>query len=682
MRADIQTIRALAVGLVILNHLWPGDLPGGYLGVDVFFVLSGYLITSHLRRESDTTGTIKLFEFWAKRAKRLLPAALVVLVTSAIITTTLVPLLYQQSAFRQIGAAGSYFLNWWLVAESADYFASSEALSPVTHYWSLSVEEQFYIVWPLVILAALWLTRSRSPRARKSAILVAMSFIFVASLAWAIYSTTQGHAGAYFATTGRAWEFAAGALITFAPTTHRINRHVVAGVSWIMWITLIACAFAFGPTSGFPGAVALIPVAATALLLWLPNEGTRWAPQHLLAVRPATFAGDISYSLYLWHWPLVVAATYALGGQLTGVQKVTIIVSTVALAWVTKKFVEDPVRCSRLPPLKRPSLVLVATVTSIAFLWSGLAIATPDVDERAQAAVTELNGRTTSGDPCFGARAAFADCPESSTLVNLDYALMTRELRDLTVSNGSLCMYDWGKTELSTCSFGVKEGIQRRNVALVGDSHAALMAFPLDSVASAHGLRVYPYVAEACAAMDDETIAIAESTDEGRSRQCNEWRGKVVRELETSPEIDTIVTTSFDSAYFRIDAPTVGDSGDGYVRAWQRWLDAGKTVIVINDVPRHPQSVPECILTSSALVDPCTIQASELSTYGPLATAAARIDHPNFHFIDHRGVFCDEDLCRTVIGGIPAYIDSNHMTNVFARSFGEQMFPPGAFDSD
>lgn len=189
VRADIQSLRALAVGLVILNHLWPGDLPGGYIGVDIFFVISGYLITSQLLREVDATGTVKLGRFWARRAKRLLPAALLVLVVSSVITLTLVPLLYQQSAFRQIAASGAYFLNWLLFAESADYFAQTDALSPVTHYWSLSVEEQFYIVWPLLILGVVVLTKARSARVRRASLALAMSALLATSFAWAVFST-------------------------------------------------------------------------------------------------------------------------------------------------------------------------------------------------------------------------------------------------------------------------------------------------------------------------------------------------------------------------------------------------------------------------------------------------------------------------------------------------------------
>lgn len=446
-----------------------------------------------------------------------------------------------------------------------------------------------------------------------------------------------------------------------------------------MWGALAACAFLYDPTSAFPGVLALVPVIATAALLWMPNDASSWAPQRVLAIRPSVFVGDISYSLYLWHWPLIVGVTYLLGGILNGAVKAGIVAVTILLAWLTKRYVEDPVRLTKLPALSKPGNVLVATAASVALLWGGTVLVAPDVAGRAEAAVSEMNATVMTDAPCFGARAAFADCDNTHTLVDLDYALNNWDLLDRTVSNGTYCSYKWGADELDPCSYGVPEGSQSLDVALVGDSHAAMMVFPLDTAAQSHNLRVHTYLAEACAALDDDSIAVAGSTEQQRSDSCNAWREKVIDELAESPTIDTIVTTSFDTAYYETANPSIRDSGDGYIRAWEKWLLAGKSVIVINDVPRFPKSVPECIMLAATLEDPCAMEADALSTEGPLWTAAQQIEHPNFHFIDHRDVYCDEQECHTVIGGIPVYIDSNHLTSIFARSFGDRMFPPGVF---
>jgi peptidoglycan/LPS O-acetylase OafA/YrhL len=192
-----------------VNHLWAGDVSGGFIGVDIFFVISGFLITAHLRREVELTGSLKLAQFWARRAKRLLPAAILVLVASAMITAWILPVTSAQAAYAEIGSAGAYALNWWLAADSLDYFAFS-ALSPVTHYWSLSVEEQFYIVWPLLILVGLLFSRSRGARVRYWIMVGTLGLVFVGSLAWAVWSVSAMPNAAYFQTPGRAWEFAAG----------------------------------------------------------------------------------------------------------------------------------------------------------------------------------------------------------------------------------------------------------------------------------------------------------------------------------------------------------------------------------------------------------------------------------------------------------------------------------------
>jgi peptidoglycan/LPS O-acetylase OafA/YrhL len=188
-RPEIQALRAVAVLLVVLNHLWPGRISGGYIGVDIFFVISGYLITSHLRREADSTGRIALGAFWARRAKRLLPASLLVLALSLVATIIWLPVTAWANAVTQIGAAGAYILNWVLASESVNYFTAGSSGTPVTHYWSLSVEEQFYIVWPLIILACFVFSGRLRPQARKRVLVSAFALILVASFCWALFST-------------------------------------------------------------------------------------------------------------------------------------------------------------------------------------------------------------------------------------------------------------------------------------------------------------------------------------------------------------------------------------------------------------------------------------------------------------------------------------------------------------
>jgi peptidoglycan/LPS O-acetylase OafA/YrhL len=669
-------LRAVAVGLVILNHMWPGDLPGGYIGVDIFFVISGFLITSHLQREVDATGTVRLARFWARRAKRLLPAAILVLAASTAITYWLLPVTSARSVLGEIAAAGAYVLNWVLAADSLDYFAH-DVISPVTHYWSLSVEEQFYIVWPVLILLAIVVGRRLTSTFRKRVMLGALGLVFAGSLGWAVWSVAVEPNAAYFQTTGRAWEFAAGGLLAFLPAARGRASVFRAIVSWGLWAVIATCGLAYGPESGFPSVAALIPVAATVALIWVGNRGARLSPQRVLAFRPIQFVGDISYSLYLWHWPLIVAAVAVLG-DLSGVAKAALLAVTVVLAWLTKKYVEDTVRSARGPVFERPWRVLVATAATIALIFVGTSGAAAMITSRAESAAQKLYEASRVPALCFGAQAAFNEgCGETHTLDDPDYTLVDWGLQNTSVSNGTFCQQQRGVADILTCSFGVPEGQQHVNVALVGDSHATVLATALDAIAERDSMRVTTYLNSGCAALDDPSIVFRFDSNASHIGACKQWRERVISRLADSEDIDVIVTTSVDRFYGQESDPSVRDTGDGYVRAWNRWLEAGKTVIVINAVPVFRDDVPACLATSHAESDPCAMEIDPNTRYGPLAVAASQIDDPHLHLVDHWDVFCSGTTCSPAVGGIPAYIDVEHLTASFARSFADDLIPAG-----
>jgi peptidoglycan/LPS O-acetylase OafA/YrhL len=218
LRTDIQALRAFAVLVVLLNHLWPEHLSGGFIGVDVFFVISGYLITAHLFREHERSGKIALGSFWARRAKRLLPAALLVLVVSAVLAYVFIPAPRNQNDFVQIGWAAMYVLNWVLSSQSLDYFAQEDGQTLVVHYWSLSVEEQFYIFWPILLAVAFLLMRSISKKKRTRFLVATILLVVVSSFTYAVWGVATRPEAVYFETTARAWEFGAGALLALVPS--------------------------------------------------------------------------------------------------------------------------------------------------------------------------------------------------------------------------------------------------------------------------------------------------------------------------------------------------------------------------------------------------------------------------------------------------------------------------------
>jgi peptidoglycan/LPS O-acetylase OafA/YrhL len=291
---EIQGLRALAVGLVLLYHFWPASLTGGFIGVDIFFVVSGFLISSHIYREAAGTGGVKIGRFWARRVRRLLPISLFVLLVTLVASLAFLPKTVWTTTFRQIAASALYTQNWVLAGDAVDYSAADNAATLVQHYWSLSVEEQFYLVWPVIFVGALAISLARRrrlttnalPKSGYVAILVSLALLFVASLAYSIVATQANGAEAYFVTPTRVWEFAAGSLVALT----FLGRQYVGRPSWLLGWTglamIVASSFWFSGATAFPGWVALFPVAGACLLLAAPGGSSAGAPRWWLSRKP------------------------------------------------------------------------------------------------------------------------------------------------------------------------------------------------------------------------------------------------------------------------------------------------------------------------------------------------------------------------------------------------------------
>ena len=368
VRPEIQGLRSVAVLLVVLYHLWPGRLRGGYIGVDVFFVISGFLISGNLLREVERTGRVAFAGFWARRVRRLLPAAFLVLTATGLGILIFVPRLLWQQFFKEIGASVLYIENWSLAHDAVDYLASSNTPSPVQHYWTLSAEEQFYIGWPFLVMAGVLLAAAlRWHRGR--AVTAILGVATLASLVFSLWDTGHNPSVAYFSTFTRAWEFGAGALLACVAGSRTLRRPLVAClVSWGGLLVILGCSLTFSHSTPMPGTAAVAVVLGSVALIAAGNPGLVWSPTRLLTWRPATFIGDISYSMYLWHWPMLVLLPYVIDRTPGFLARVLILVATVVAAWLTKIFVEDPVRTTRRWSLRRPSVALTAAAVAAALL--------------------------------------------------------------------------------------------------------------------------------------------------------------------------------------------------------------------------------------------------------------------------------------------------------------------------
>ncbi|MFE4975535.1 acyltransferase family protein [Kitasatospora sp. NPDC056651] len=337
-RPDVQALRALAVSLVVLNHLWPARLTGGYVGVDVFFVISGYLISTHLLREIENTGRIRIARFYARRVRRLLPAAFLVLICVVVAAFLVVPHDRWAAYGHQVMAGALYGENWLLTAEFWSRPVDFTEFTAVTSYWSLSVEEQFYLCWPVVLLL---LFRMRTPRMRCTSV----AAVGLASLAGCVYLTTVDRGPAYFVTPIRVWEFVIGTLVALGGQRLVLSRAAAQAASLLGFAAIIGSAVLFTGATEFPGATALIPTVGAGLVIAAGAEpGRRWHTA-VTSSAPVQLLGGISYSLYLWHWPLVVLVPLAVpGGALTLSMRLGILGVSLVLAHLSTRLVEDPVR--------------------------------------------------------------------------------------------------------------------------------------------------------------------------------------------------------------------------------------------------------------------------------------------------------------------------------------------------
>ncbi len=668
---EVQALRALAVALVVVYHIWPARLPGGFIGVDVFFVISGYLITAHLMREQEATGRISLSKFWARRIRRLLPAAFTVLAASAAIAFFVLPTVTLTATLRQIAAASGYVLNWVLGFDAVDYLAADNAPTIVQHYWTLSVEEQFYIAWPvLLVVVALIVTKLR--RGHGSTVAIAgwsALAVLVISLGYSVYLTWFNPSFAYFATTTRAWEFAAGGLLAavVAKWPEIIERmresRVVRATSLptVLGVVVIGVAsFILNDESPFPGVLAALPVVGTVLVI-AGGEPRALGIGALTRWRPVQFLGDISYSVYLWHWPLLMTLVIVVGRRPVLWEGLAIVAATIALATATKYLVEDPGRRSRL--LSRRGVAFAFALAGIlAFTGTWVGTSTVLANQAAETARAQ-EARITDTSGCFGAHAVLgtAECPDPYTLspeVDLGFAA-----GDYDWQNWCLTWFD---EDWRTCEFG--DTGSERTWALVGDSHAASLVEAFDEYFSEQGIAIETFTRFGCSGLGrpGEPVTTADQNVQ-IELDCLTWSERVRSELASRDDIDTVVYISRGGIYTSPDrvAPLTVDD---VVATWQGVVDSGKTVISIKDWPiTAGENIPECLASHIGETAPCIRPRSEAMPPDILDEAIARLGG-QVESIDMTDAFCDDTTCYSVIGNVVVYPDTNHITGTYSRT--------------
>jgi peptidoglycan/LPS O-acetylase OafA/YrhL len=665
---EVQALRALAVSLVVLYHFWPNRLQGGFVGVDVFFVISGFLITSHLHREVETTGRIGLAQFYARRARRLLPAALLVLMAGAAAAVVFLPIPRWSSAAGELLASALYGQNWLLAGRAVDYSASQEAASPFQHFWSLSVEEQFYLLWPPLILLLLFVARRLATSRRDGVLLAGILAVSAASLAWSVHFTATDQAAAYFTTPTRIWELGAGAALALA-VRMRGNRPgaspvVRVALRWAGAAAITASALVLSAASPFPGYLALLPVLGTVAVIAAGETGRRDPLTHVIERKPVQVLGDISYSMYLWHWPGIVVLPFVLHRTPAATDKILLLAVCLGLAWLTKVRVEDPGRRWRW--VIRPRVAAVAVAVSMLLVAATSGLIWHQVQREEDATLARL--AAASSDPCFGAAALGTPGTHCADPFRAP-ATLAFTAQDPPWFADPRCVPNttapWGET----CRFSDEP--PTRTVALVGDSHATAWRAAVLRLAEELNWQVVQFLKGACPATDATMLGFEGTpSDAATAESCRTWSDQVDTAV-TRMSPDYVFTSAFAAQEeFGADPDRSLETGArGFADLWTRWADRGIHVFVLRDIPSTGGvRVADCLALNPAQPLSCARPRSEAVVRDALTVAAERVASDRIRFVDLTDHFCDRDRCYAVVGGVLVYFDKDHMTGQFSRS--------------
>ncbi|MET8154474.1 acyltransferase family protein [Actinoplanes sp. NPDC049668] len=651
-RRDIEGLRAVAVLLVVAYHCGVPYLTGGYVGVDVFFVISGFLITGLLLREAGRTGRVSIRRFYARRALRLLPASTVVVVVTMAAAALWLPPLRLTAILSDALHTTIYSMNWRLAAVGTDYLNADAEPSPLQHFWSLAVEEQFYLVWPLLLLVVV----RRGGRGLGTVLAV----LTAGSLLLSVWQTRHNAGWAYFGAHTRAWELGVGALLAVgAAHLGRIGPRVSRALTGCGLAAIVISAFGYTASTPFPGYAALLPVLGAAAII-AGGCATRPDQPGLLGLPALQGIGRLSYSWYLWHWPALLIAPYALGHPLATWENVAVALGALLLAGLTYACVENPVR--HLAALRdRPwrgigvgaalSLVAAGLCALIAFTAGHAS----GISTYKAAPLTDAGGLGQS----LAAAVAMPAVPRNLT------PRLAKAADDKPRIYRERCSGAFDDAEVKTpCAYG--DLASPTTVVLFGDSHAGHWFPAMEAIAKRRGWKLVMVTKSACSAAD---TLIYEDALKREFTECVQWRRAAwqhIRSLE--PAIVVMASTAPSAEALKV----TGTQDQAWVDAWKRSVAAvsgpGTRVYFINDTPWQAGSMPNCL--SAHLDDPLVCARSRKAAVNVpqrrrLVMTAVRAQGATV--IDPLPWFCTASRCPGIVGNILVYKDQHHMTTAYSR---------------
>ena len=669
-RPEIQGLRAFAVLLVVIYHVWVGKVSGG---VDVFLFISAFLLSLSFMRKINEGKPLKLLNYWTHVFTRLLPAAsVVILLTLAGSFLVLSPTIWSA---RAVDAQVSlfYWQNWNLANNSVNYFASNTGgKSPFLHFWSLSIQGQIFLLWPVLFAITALLVKKVRIKPVPAAVLV-FGLVFCASFAFSVWETKNFAAYAYFDTRTRLWEFAVGtllAIMTLKWKPAHVGIRVVMG--WIGTIGLITCGAVLPVEKAFPGFLALWPILFGALVIIAGRTDHKFAIDRLLVSKPLLNLGNISYALYLVHWPMLVLYSAAVGKpRVSFLEGTVLIAASIGLAWVLNRFVEKPLRSASdnfLPALasklkfKRPVTSYAAWAGNIAFVAAILALVAPTVlgtralaEQRdAQVINNAMVSVQNDADTYPGARALSPD----KELVEADPIPKNATIASLFVPWDTGCKGSYALTHEQldiSCGYTKNASDDAPLFAVVGSSHALQKTEALKGISKQAGANQLNLLLTGC----PYPFTQPENTVNGFMKRCIPFTENATAEILTAKPTTVFIisTTTATTA----EGETVDPGLDETLR---KLTDAGIQVIGIRDNPRFASDMYMCAMKAKN-IDDCAEPIEAKYGEDPAAPIFAKYADRGAYQIDLKDVYCPDGKCSVLQGHVYMYADSNHLTNVY-----------------
>ena len=569
-------------------------LTAGTSGVDIFYVISGFLITGLLLRELDDTNTLDLLRFYARRAKRLLPSSFLVIIVTGLVGYLLLPASMRQSFGRDLIAAATYISNFLFAYWQNDYQNLNTTPSPFIHFWSLAVEEQFYLFWPFLVLVLYRFGKS-------TAVLFGVLSVFFGSFIFSLYLTERAPIWSFYILPTRAWELAAGALLCFLPEVKRF-RPILA---LIALLSILPAIMVFDENTPFPGIAALLPVTATFILIATRDK---WPPllNWLVRKKGTQWIGEISYPLYLWHWPVLVIPVIYLGRELSTPEKIIALTLTVGLAGITHRYLEAPMRDRNWSPIT--TLKSASFITAISLLL-GISIYTT-----------------------YSNTISFSD----GTRYSLD------EVRSKPINNEDGCHIHIRQTVSPKCEYGDISSDQI--IVIYGDSHAAQWLPALDIIGKRKGIKIISLTKSACPSAE----VIKELSSQYDIADCQAFRDSSVKRIAEIKPLAVIMTgmQPFTAPYSAESARDWWLMGEK--KAYDRIKAHTQYPIYLTDTPLPRVDIPDCLAAD---------RGSRCDTSRPVDPEVAAGLIP----INPTPWLCS-DTCPAVVDGIIAYRDKSHLT--------------------